>query len=153
LSKKKKKKRKKRRGLLFCLGFLGNFYSLPPANLRAVGYSKKVFVCDVFLCFRHHMLLLILRSRCCHGFFFDLFRPCPSVAMSSAFHGTNYRDWVPRMRLHMRGLRLLDFLTGELPCLPHPSAPAESVIIEKTIAAKKEKLLADYEDRMASYES
>jgi hypothetical protein len=69
------------------------------------------------------------------------------------FNGTNYRDYVPRMRLHMRGLRLWDFLTGELPCPPSPSAPAQPVISEKTTAAKKEKLLADYEDHLASYES
>jgi hypothetical protein len=65
------------------------------------------------------------------------------------FDGTNNRDWVPRMR----GLRLWDFLTFELPCPPRPSVHAELVIIEKTIAAEKEKLLADYEDRLASYES
>jgi hypothetical protein len=68
------------------------------------------------------------------------------------FNGTNYRDWVPRMRLHMRGL-LWDFLTGELPCPPSPSAPAQPMISEKTTAAEKERLLADYEDRLASYES
>jgi hypothetical protein len=28
---------------------------------------------------------LLLCSRRCHGFFFDFFRPCPSVAMSGAF--------------------------------------------------------------------
>jgi hypothetical protein len=38
---------------------------------------------------------------------------CPVI-----FDGTNYRDWVPRMRLHMRGLRLWEFLTGELGCRP-----------------------------------
>jgi hypothetical protein len=68
------------------------------------------------------------------------------------FNGTNYRDWVPRMHLHMRGLRLWDFLTSELPCPPSPSAPAQPVISEKTIAAEKEKLLADYEDHLGSYE-
>jgi hypothetical protein len=57
------------------------------------------------------------------------------------------------MRLHMRGLRLWDFLTGELPCPPSPSAPAQPVISEKTTAAEKEHLLVDYEDRLASYES
>jgi hypothetical protein len=57
------------------------------------------------------------------------------------------------MRLHMRELRLCDFLTGELPCLPSPSAPAQPVISEKTTAAEKENLLVDYEDRLASYES
>jgi hypothetical protein len=69
------------------------------------------------------------------------------------FNGTNYRDWVPRMRLHMCGLRLWDFLTGELPCPPSPLAPAQSVISEKTTVAEKERPLADYEDRLASYES
>jgi hypothetical protein len=69
------------------------------------------------------------------------------------FNGTNYHDWVPRMRLHMRGLRLWDFLTGEVPCPPSPSVPARPVISEKTTTAEKEKLLADYDYRLASYES
>jgi hypothetical protein len=57
------------------------------------------------------------------------------------------------MCLHMCGLRLWDFLTCELPCPSSPSAPAQLVISEKTTAAEKERLLADYEDRLASYES
>jgi hypothetical protein len=57
------------------------------------------------------------------------------------------------MHLHMRGLRLWDFLTGELSCPPSSLAPAQLVISEKTTAAEKEKLLADYEDRLTSYES
>jgi hypothetical protein len=57
------------------------------------------------------------------------------------------------MCLHMRGLRLWDFLTGELPCPPRPPALAEPVITEKTTAAEKEKLFTDYEDRLSSYES
>jgi hypothetical protein len=69
------------------------------------------------------------------------------------FNDTNYHDWVPRMRLHMRGLRLWDFLTDELPCPPSPSALAQPVISETTTTAEKEKLLADYDDRLASYES
>jgi hypothetical protein len=69
------------------------------------------------------------------------------------FNGTNYRDWVPRMRMHMCDLCLWDFLTGELPCPPSPSTPAQPVISEKTTVAEKEQLLADYEDRLASYES
>jgi hypothetical protein len=60
------------------------------------------------------------------------------------FYGTNYRDWVTCMHLHMRGLRLWNFLTGELPCPPRPLAPIEPVITERSIAAEKEKLLADY---------
>jgi hypothetical protein len=69
------------------------------------------------------------------------------------FVGTNYHDWVPRMRLHMRGLQLWDFLTDGLPCPPRLSSPAELVLTEKTTTAEKEKLLTDYEDRLTSYES
>jgi hypothetical protein len=57
------------------------------------------------------------------------------------------------MRLHMHGLRLWDFLIGKLPCLPSHSAPAQPVISEKTTAPEKEKLLTDYEDHLASYET
>jgi hypothetical protein len=57
------------------------------------------------------------------------------------------------MHLHMRGLRLWNFLMGELPCLPSPSTPAQPVISKKTTAAEKERLLADYEDRLTSYKS
>jgi hypothetical protein len=53
----------------------------------------------------------------------------------------------------MCGLRLWDFLTGELPCPPSPSTPAHPVFTEKTTAVEKEKLLADYDDRLTSYES
>jgi uncharacterized protein (DUF1015 family) len=53
----------------------------------------------------------------------------------------------------MCGIHLWDFLTGELPCPPSPSAPAQPVILEKTTAAEKVRLLADYEDRLASYKS
>jgi hypothetical protein len=69
------------------------------------------------------------------------------------FDGTYYREWIPRMHLHMCDPRLWDFLMGELPCPPRPSAPPEQVIMEKTTTAEKEKLLSDYEDRLASYES
>jgi hypothetical protein len=79
--------------------------------------------------------------------------PAPVLRCLVLFNGTNYRDWVPHMRLHMRGLHLWDFLTGELPCPLSPSAPTQPVISEKTTAAEKEKLLADYEDCLASYES
>ena len=42
---------------------------------------------------------------------------------------------------------------GELPCPPSPSAHAQPVISEKSTAAEKEQLLADYEDYLTSYES
>jgi hypothetical protein len=57
------------------------------------------------------------------------------------------------MHLHMCELHLWDFLTGELPYPSSHSAPAQPVISEKTTAAENERLLADYEDRLASYES
>jgi hypothetical protein len=68
---------------------------------------------------------------------------------SMLFNGTNYCDWVPHMRLHMRGLRLWDFLTSELPCPSLSSTPAQPVIMENTITTEKEVLLADYDDRMS----
>jgi hypothetical protein len=57
------------------------------------------------------------------------------------------------MHLHMRGFQLCDFLTGELPCPQSPSAPAQPVILEKTTVVEKERLIVDYDDRLASYES
>jgi hypothetical protein len=69
------------------------------------------------------------------------------------FNGTNYRGWVPRMCLHMWGLWLWDFLTGDLPYLPPPSAPTQLVIMEKTIATEKEALIVDYDNRLTLYES
>jgi hypothetical protein len=77
----------------------------------------------------------------------------PVLRCPVLFNDTNYRDWVPCMRLHMRGLHLWDFLTGELPCPPSPLASTQPVMLEKTIAAEKGKLLPDYEDHLTSYES
>jgi hypothetical protein len=68
------------------------------------------------------------------------------------FNGTNYRDWISRMCLHMRELHLWEFLTGVLPCSPPPWAP-QPVISEKTTTAEKERLIVDYDDCLASYES
>jgi hypothetical protein len=42
---------------------------------------------------------------------------------------------------------------GELSCPPSTSAPVKPVISEKTIAANKERLNADYNDHLALYES
>ena len=52
---------------------------------------------------------------------------CPVI-----FDGLNYRDWFQHMRLHMRGQCLWEFLTGELPCPPHPAPPAEPVLAADT---------------------
>jgi hypothetical protein len=37
--------------------------------------------------------------------------PIPVLRCPMLFNGTNYRDWVTQMCLHMRGLRLWEFLT------------------------------------------
>jgi hypothetical protein len=50
-------------------------------------------------------------------------------------------------------LHLWDSLTGELPCPPPPSAPPQPVISKNTTVAEKERLTADYDDRLASYET
>jgi hypothetical protein len=42
---------------------------------------------------------------------------------------------------------------GELPCPPPPSTPAQPVISEKSTAAEKERLIIDYDDHLALYES
>jgi hypothetical protein len=42
---------------------------------------------------------------------------------------------------------------GKLPCPPPPSTHVQPVISEKTTAAEKERLVVDYDDRLASYES
>jgi hypothetical protein len=42
---------------------------------------------------------------------------------------------------------------GELLCPLSPSAPIQPVISEKTTAAEKDVLIADFEDRLVSYES
>jgi hypothetical protein len=39
---------------------------------------------------------------------------------------------------------------GKLPCPPRHSAPAEPVITEKTTTTEREKLLAEYGDRLTS---
>ena len=97
----------------------------------------------------------------------------PVLRCPVLFNGTNYRDWVPRLRIHMRGLRLWEFLTGELPCPPRPTAPTPPVLpVEPTLSATAtddekqtfatlladhdasvERLQVDYDDRMSSYES
>jgi len=73
---------------------------------------------------------------------------CPVI-----FNGTNYRVWVSRMRWHMRGLRLWDFLTGELPCPPLPTPPVQPVFPPATSDDDKKKLRDEYNDDMASYMS
>jgi hypothetical protein len=79
--------------------------------------------------------------------------PVPVLRCSVLFNDINYRDRVPRMCLHMHILQLWDFLVRELPCPPSPSASAQSVISDKTTAAEKERLITNYDDCLALYES
>lgn len=51
---------------------------------------------------------------------------CPVI-----FDGTIYRAWVPHMRLLMRGLRVWEFLTGDLPCPPRRTTPTPPVIPDR----------------------
>ncbi|WVZ64725.1 hypothetical protein U9M48_014202 [Paspalum notatum var. saurae] len=77
----------------------------------------------------------------------------PILRCPLLFDGTNYRAWVPRMRWHMRGLRLWEFLTGELPCPPSPTAPVCPAVPNQATDDEKEKILADYDALVRSYES
>jgi hypothetical protein len=43
---------------------------------------------------------------------------CPVI-----FDGANYPDFAAFMRVHIRGLRLWGVLSGEVSCLPYPTAP------------------------------
>ena len=47
------------------------------------------------------------------------------------FNGTNYRDWVPCLRWHMRGLRLWEFITGDISCPSPPVVPVKPTIPDK----------------------
>ena len=53
----------------------------------------------------------------------------------------------------MRGLRLWEFLTGDIPCPPPPSVPVRPIISDKATDAEKTKILADYDASMESYAS
>ena len=73
---------------------------------------------------------------------------CPVI-----FDDTNYHDWVPHMRWHMRGLRLWEFLSGELPCPALPDRPVQPVIPPENSEEEQKKLREAYDDDMASYMS
>jgi hypothetical protein len=75
--------------------------------------------------------------------------PVPVLRCLVLFNSTNYHDWLPHIRLQIRGLHLCEFLMGELPCPPPPSAPSQPVISEKTTAAEMDRLIVDYDDRLA----
>ncbi|CAD6269897.1 unnamed protein product [Miscanthus lutarioriparius] len=57
------------------------------------------------------------------------------------------------MRWHMRGLRLWEFLSGELPCPALPDRPVQPVIPPENSEEEQKKLREAYDDDMASYMS
>lgn len=73
---------------------------------------------------------------------------CPVI-----LDGSNYLEWVPHMRVHMRGLRLWDIVTGALPCPLQPIAPVELMIPADASEEDKKKLQEDYEEELASFDA
>jgi hypothetical protein len=53
----------------------------------------------------------------------------------------------------MKGLRLWDFLTGDLPCPAKPVCPIPPVIPENASEDDKAKLLASYDDNLSAYDT
>ena len=68
-------------------------------------------------------------------------------------NGANYRDWVPRLRWHMCGLRLWEFITGDIPCPSPPVVAVKPTIPDKATDDVKTKMLDDYDASMESYVS
>lgn len=60
---------------------------------------------------------------------------------SVLFNGTKYRNWVPRLCLHMRDLCLWEFLTGDIPCPAPPVPPVKPTIPDTAAEAVQKKLL------------
>ena len=53
----------------------------------------------------------------------------------------------------MRGIRLWEFITGDIPCPPPPVVLVKSTIPDKATDAEKTKILDDYDASMESYAS
>ena len=69
------------------------------------------------------------------------------------FNGTNYHDCVPRLRWHMCGFRLWEFLIGDIHCPPLLVVPVKPTIPDKATDDVKTKLFDDYDASMESYVS
>ena len=69
------------------------------------------------------------------------------------FDGLNYRDWFQHMRLHMRGQRLWDFLTSELPCPPRPVPPIEPVLPKDASEDTRKEASDAFEDAMETFQT
>jgi hypothetical protein len=53
----------------------------------------------------------------------------------------------------MCGLRIWEFITGDIPCPPPPVVPVKPTIPAKATDAEKTKILEDYDASMESYAS
>ena len=73
---------------------------------------------------------------------------CPVI-----FDGLNYQDWFQHMRLHMRGRRLWDFLTGKLPCPPRPVPPVEPVLLKDASEDIRKETFDAFEDVMETFQT
>jgi hypothetical protein len=69
------------------------------------------------------------------------------------FDGVNYSHWAQHMSLHMRGQRLWDVLSGELPCPPCPIAPTMSSLASQAIDDDRAKAKEQFNDAMENYQS
>ena len=69
------------------------------------------------------------------------------------FDGVNYSHWAQHMRLHMRGQRLWDILSSELPCPPCPNAPRMATLSAQSSAEDKAKAQEAYNDAMEDYQN
>lgn len=70
------------------------------------------------------------------------------------FDGVNYSHWAQHMRLHMRGQRLWDVLSGELPCPLCPIAPTmPSLASQATDDDDRAKAKEQFDDAMENYQS
>ena len=72
---------------------------------------------------------------------------CPVI-----FNGQNYGDWVQHMKLHMRGQRVLEYLTGALPCPLLPTPPAEVVFPDDADDTKQREVLDAFEEATEEYQ-
>jgi hypothetical protein len=107
------------------------------ACIRTIGYSeKKPFCFCLCRCFSYAFVVARRCSSCAlivvMGSSLTSSDLVPVLRCSVFFNGINYHNWISRICLYMRRLHLWEFLMGELPCLPPPLVPAQSMISEKT---------------------
>ena len=75
---------------------------------------------------------------------------CPVI-----FDGINFGDFVSHMRIHMRGLRLWGYLSGDFPCPPRPVCPTEPLPVSLPSDAAKTEVDAAktaYDEAVTAYQ-